>query len=876
MAEGAASGKGIFGKHHVSKGEAGRQGSKASAGSIRSSVGHSDRQPSQTSGEDAGRQGSKTSAGSKGSGGSGKGAGRTVSTMGAAQRARIAMMKEEREEELDPDDKKKKKKGKQKDDKTKKKKKKDGEEREATKDTILTAQTPPGGNESDEYQSWKDRPRVPLRQRCKACCRAICTWLRAGCRYRLKQACNMAKEALKKEMSEGINKTATAKQLAKIRKRGVDNTKEDLKKSIMKTASRVANGGVKTQEGGSERRAEEQQRKQAEIVNPGGFGAWSFIIHNPGVVSDYFDMKEEIGSGGSAKVYKAKERSTKVIRAIKKIFKREPSEMYRLFLEVSIMKQLDHPNVVKLFETFEDEKAMYLVLELCEGGDLLDRLVDHGKFAEYQAAVTIRIVFMLLNYYSTHGFCHRDIKLENMLFKDSRPDVTPANLRMVDFGYAYQLDKSKPPSETLMTTKVGSPFYMAPEVIAGEYNETCDIWSAGVCLYMLLSGTPPFGGANDAATLEAIKKGEWIFPRSSWMTISKPAKHLIKCCLNIDPKKRITLKQALEHQWVKNRGVARVERMREETVDRLINFHHNHKLRQASLLAIAYQLESRDVRQLQELFLSLDTNGDGILTRQEFSTGVQACGIEETFIAEMMQSVDADNSGVIDYSEFLAATLERTMYIKNHGALMRAFRCFDQDDGGSLDIDEIAETLDMQGKDEREEVEGFFQQVDMNGDGAMDYGEFHNMMKAEYSTLDQMMAVAGKDGDNEEDKEEDEEDGDKDEDAGKQEKSDGEVFSESARGPKSLKGTDSARSSARQDEDAEDLRVDIHEMKSARKHAVDKDEPDLEAARRDTEDEEVEEDVDDNISSESGGSQGSKVEKRVEPEHDEGSGSDAG
>jgi len=227
-----------------------------------------------------------------------------------------------------------------------------------------------------------------------------------------------------------------------------------------------------------------------------------------------------------------------------------------------------------------------------------------------------------------------------------------------------------------------------------------------------------------------IREGKYYFHRQAWQHISKPAKHLVRHLLQQDPKKRMSLQEALVHPWIVSRGVLKLERMKEETVDRLMAFHRHHRLRQCAMLAIAHQLESSDIRGVLELFQSLDTNGDGLLTSEEFRKSVQSMvGLEEALIDDMMASVDADGSGIIDFSEFVAATLEKEMYEKNHAALLRAFRCFDQDDGGSLDMAEIAETLCMDGPEYAEEVQQFFAEVDLDQDGVMDYGEFYAMLQ---------------------------------------------------------------------------------------------------------------------------------------------------
>lgn len=541
-----------------------------------------------------------------------------------------------------------------------------------------------------------------------------------------------AKQAFASEVQQGWGSTRTARTLGDfarldkkaMRAKGLNMAKQAVTK-LLSSSDKSARASLKAMKG-------------EDAVE---FGLHRFIIHNPGDVRTFFEIDDkEIKVGGSGKVLRGVENFTHVPRAIKRVYKRDHTDFQRLLREVSIMKKLDHPNIVKLFETFEDEKSLFMVLELCEGGDVLDRMLDPvmlpaGAYSELQAAVIIKTLLMTLNYLHSNGIAHRDIKPENILFKDKHSDILTSTLRIADFGYARRWSEDDQ-DQGLMTTKVGSLYYVAPEVLAGEYNLSVDLWSTGATCYTLLCGYPPFVGETDAETLDLIKEGKYYFHRQGWQQISKPAKHLVRHLLQQDPQKRLSLQQALVHPWVVSRGVLKIERMREETVERLMAFHRHHRLRRCAMLAIAHQLESSDIRGVLELFQSLDTNGDGLLTSDEFRKSVQSMvGLEEAFIDDMMSSVDADGSGIIDFSEFVAATLEKEMYEKNHAAMLRAFRCFDQDDGGSLDMAEIAETLCMDGPEYAEEVQQFFAEVDVDQDGVMDYGEFYSMLQKDINIV---------------------------------------------------------------------------------------------------------------------------------------------
>lgn len=567
---------------------------------------------------------------------------------------------------------------------------------------------------------------------CRNCCRSMTM----RCKRRAHNCCKAVYHNCRHEFrSIGVEKTPTYKRLVRLGKFGEMSVKE-VKAILRKRFAEVQVfflGEPKIEHGLHKKHKFTSKRIIPVPEGSDGFSLASFVIHNEGSIFEYFEFDEsdnkfEIGAGGSSVVYRATERMTHIGRAVKKIHKRDVWSEEFLQNEVAIMKRLDHPNIPKLFEVFEDDRIIHLVMELCEGGDLLDKLLETSHMTEPHAGIVAKVLLAVTNYLHTHDIVHRDIKPENVLFRVPPKEILSSEMLVCDFGFARPASKE----DGLMYTKVGSPYYIAPEVLTGDgYTKAADVWSIGAVIYLLLCGYPPFAGETDSETLQLVQKGKFIFPKEHWKTISKPAKHLIAHLMDIEPTKRMNLGSALQHPWIRAKGMHKLEKMRDETVDRLITFHKHHALRKAAMLAIAYQLEHHDLEQLNDLYHSLDLNGDGLLSRTEFMKGVMAVGVDEVFVQEMIKSVDADQSGVVDYSEFIAATLEKETFIKNHGVCLRAFRSFDQDDSGHLGMDEIAEILDMTSADAQQDVEYFFKQIDNDEDGFIDYGEFHGMLEVE-------------------------------------------------------------------------------------------------------------------------------------------------
>lgn len=235
-----------------------------------------------------------------------------------------------------------------------------------------------------------------------------------------------------------------------------------------------------------------------------------------------------------------------------------------------------------------------------------------------------------------------------------------------------------------MTERFGTAYYIAPEVLKKDYNEKCDLWSIGVILYVLLSGTPPFGGKSDKDIIKNVQKGVYDFDEKDWKNISEEAKDLINKLLTYEPSKRISAKDALDHKWfdiAKNQDQKINAEHFAKNLANLKSFRAEQKLQQATYAFIASHLASKEEKQhLLETFKTLDKNGDGTLSREEILEGYRQTMGEEEAEAEVnriMAMVDLDKSGEIDYSEFIAATLDRKdMMSKDR--LEEAFNMFDK------------------------------------------------------------------------------------------------------------------------------------------------------------------------------------------------------
>lgn len=451
-----------------------------------------------------------------------------------------------------------------------------------------------------------------------------------------------------------------------------------------------------------------------------------FIRDNPGRLEDFYTVhKKPLGEGSFGSAFRALCKQTSQERAVKAIEIKNVKNPERFEREINIARKLDHPNVVRLYETFRDAKKIYLVMELCSGGELFDRIVDEAPngFDETHAANYIRQILAAICYLHAHRFAHRDVKPENFLFHDCSPD---SQLKIIDFGLACQYEPGK-----RMSTKAGTAYYVAPEVLKGDYTEKCDVWSAGVISFVLLCGYPPFAGDSDPEILKKVKTGNFEFRSPEWDAISQGAKNLVTQMLTFDPALRPSAEVAHMSPWLKFKGTPDAGKLSKDFIPRLQTFRASSKMRKVALTALAQQLPDDDIESLQNTFKALDTNGDGTLSLEEIKDAMVQSGLKvPKALEDLLQAVDCNGSGGLDYTEFLAATIDQKLYMQRD-ICWAAFRIFDLDGDGKITREELGKVLNgdsvqtLLGPGRLSEM---IKEADKDGDGAIDFEEFCAML----------------------------------------------------------------------------------------------------------------------------------------------------
>lgn len=290
-------------------------------------------------------------------------------------------------------------------------------------------------------------------------------------------------------------------------------------------------------------------------------------------------------------------------------------------------------------------------------------------------------------------------------------------VKVIDFGTAQPYRPGQKLTET-----IGTPYYIAPEVLAKKYNKECDIWSLGVMAYICLSGLPPFNGRSDDDIMKAIKKGTFDFKADAWKNVSQDAKAFITYLLTYDVAKRPTAAQALQHSWILANANKSVDKQSTAVaMDNLISFHSHNTMKAATLTFIGSQLISKKEREeLAKVFKMLDKNSDGKLSKKEVKDGYnQHYGklISDDEIERMFNAVDTDKSGFIDYTEFVVASMNEKALLTNE-RLTGAFKMFDKDKSGMITPNEIRDVLSAQeNRIPQTVIDAIIKQVDQNGDG---------------------------------------------------------------------------------------------------------------------------------------------------------------
>ena len=522
-----------------------------------------------------------------------------------------------------------------------------------------------------------------------------------------------------------------------------------------------------------------------------------------------YTVIKALGHGSFGHVFKVVHKITGNIRSIKVIPKNNIKTGItkdEIIQEINIIKSLDHPHIIKMFEFYIDENNYYLVNEFCSEGDLNEKMHKIKFVSEYICKLLMFQIFNAVRYLHSKKVIHGDLKLENIMVdfileEQNLKNDTPLHERKKSFTSVIKNDskeiddyiskhdfiKSYTTEETcdtidkvknstiydknekdlknnnnnikiiknlknyelklidfgcskMFTTykrnfedTIGTLVYCSPEVLLNNYNEKCDIWSCGIIFYLLLSGNFPFSGKTENEIIEKILNPKIEFNLPIFNNISEEAKDLIKKCLIYDKNKRISAEEALTHPFFSNIDPNNLYNENieiKQVLFSLKNFSKHSKFYQVVLAFLSHNYaEKGELEKLKKIFYKIDTNLDGKLSKEELMNAYKLSGIKikKSQLDKIINSMDFDNNGYIEYEEFIRATIPKENLFTDIN-LKTAFDMFDLDKNGSISLSEIKEVLGIKKNDDDKVIQELMNEVHRTGNEEITFEQFKESM----------------------------------------------------------------------------------------------------------------------------------------------------
>ena len=465
------------------------------------------------------------------------------------------------------------------------------------------------------------------------------------------------------------------------------------------------------------------------------------ISKNKLTLTEVYKLEGELGEGGYGKVFLVRHKKMKILRAMKMISVNSKNEDEKTDEEIELLRQLDHPNIVKLFEYFSDNDKYYLITEYCKGGDLSELIIKNNKkLSELSAAYIMYQIFRALIYcHNTHHLVHRDIKPENIVvFRQNNADEDLYDVKLIDFGISKIFNKLEKNNDNKVK---GSLNYIAPECLHNKYDEKCDIWSCGVILYILVIGKNPFNGKDKDEILSNIEQGNYTFPPGFVEKSSLAIRDLIQQCLKVNPSERISAKKALEHRFfnlyeTKEFFIHVTEAFLNKTINNIKKYDIKNRLQELAFTYLVHNYPNQDeITLIHRVFSKFNVNNDGKMTEEELTKGLLKYlykGKKNRAAAEkeakaIFHKLDGNGNKYIECEEFVRAGIDKKL-LKNKKFLEFTFDFLDKNGNGEISVEELKEVFGVESAEDEKTLVELMKSIDTDFNGQISFEEFYNMM----------------------------------------------------------------------------------------------------------------------------------------------------
>ncbi len=433
---------------------------------------------------------------------------------------------------------------------------------------------------------------------------------------------------------------------------------------------------------------------------------FNIVQEGKGLLNSKYQIMTKLAHGATGSVFIAKNNITQQTVAVKLTEKEQKLIVDNLQIknEIILLKNLNHPHILRQVEFYESPTAFYMISELCKYGELYDR-IKRG-FSERELSMILYQIFTALDYCHDNNIVHRDLKLENVLVNDiekvyddiNKKEIECFWIKLIDFGTAKLFMRNR--NER---TIIGTSYYIAPEVLKKNYNEKCDTWSVGVILFILLTGKAPFDGKADNEIMHKIKNGIIDEHNPKLINASKECQDLIKRLLEVKIEKRLSAKEALAHDWfIKNKTLEILSEISNDKamkyIDNLLKYNVQSKLYQLIIAFLTHNvMEIEEMSNVLRMMRIFDSTSEDRVNYRDFFNGLckykQISEIKDR-IDELFLALDSNNDGYLEYEELLRGMIDKKILLKDE-MLMLAFKFFDRNNRNVITFDSLKATFDI-------------------------------------------------------------------------------------------------------------------------------------------------------------------------------------